>query len=151
MSSSILAILKSLMKQQSMEIKLQRVYYMPKELKPGVLYVSEEYATAAHLCPCGCNSKIRTPLGPTDWTFEETDFGPTLWPSIGNWQRPCQSHYWIIRGQVKWADKWTPEQIASGRKAEELRRLVYYDTIERKRRGILRKSWFWLKELVRRK
>ena len=68
---------------------------MPKELASGILYVSEEFGTAAHLCPCGCGSKIRTPLGPADWGFVETEFGPTLDPSIGNWQRACQSHYWI--------------------------------------------------------
>ena len=69
-----------------MKIELQRVQYMPKELKQGVLYVSEEFGAAAHLCACGCGSKIRTPLGPTEWAFEETDNGPTLCPSVGNWQ-----------------------------------------------------------------
>ena len=62
----------------SMKIRLQHVDYMPKELEPGVLYVSEEFNAAAHLCPCGCGSKIRTPLGPTDWALEENDNGPTL-------------------------------------------------------------------------
>ena len=52
-----------------MKIELQRVHYMPKELKPGVLYVSEEFGAAAHLCACGCGAKIRTPLGPTEWTL----------------------------------------------------------------------------------
>ena len=42
-----------------MKIKLQRVQYMPKDLKPGVLYVSEQFGAAAHLCACGCGSKIR--------------------------------------------------------------------------------------------
>jgi len=86
---------------------------MPKELEPGVLYVSEEFGAAAHLCACGCGSKIRTPLGPTDWAFEEAESGPTLYPSIGNWQHACQSHYWIRQGRVVWAPKWAPEQIAA--------------------------------------
>ena len=66
---------------------------MPKDLKPGVLYVSEQFGAAAHLCACGCGSKIRTPIGPTEWSVEETDVGPTLHPSVGNWQQACQSHY----------------------------------------------------------
>jgi len=33
-----------------MKIELQHVHYMPKDLKPGVLYVSEEFGIAAHLC-----------------------------------------------------------------------------------------------------
>ena len=100
-----------------MKIELQRVHYMPKELKPGVLYVSEEFGAAAHLCACGCGSKIRTPLGPTEWALEETDSGPTLRPSVGNWQQACQSHYWIYRGEIVWSVKWTPEQIAAGRRS----------------------------------
>lgn len=130
-----------------MKIELQRVYYMPKELTPGVLYVSEEFGAAAHLCACGCGSKIRTPLGSTEWTLEETDSGPTLCPSIGNWQQACQSHYWIYRGEIIWSDKWTPEQIAAGRRGEEERRRTYYDALERQRSGVLRRFWQWLKSL----
>jgi hypothetical protein len=76
-----------------MRFVLQRVRYMPKELQPGVLYVSEEFLTAAHLCACGCGAKIRTPLGPAEWSVEEAPQGPTLWPSVGNWQQGCRSHY----------------------------------------------------------
>jgi hypothetical protein len=127
-----------------MKIELQRIRYMPKELKPGVLYVSEEFGTAAHLCACGCGSKIRTPLGPTEWSLEETNSGPTLRPSIGNWQLRCQSHYLIISGEIIWAPKWTPEEIAAGRRNEERRRRAYYDALARKRGGILRRVWRWV-------
>ena len=128
-----------------MKIKLQRVYYMPKELKPGVLYVSEEFGTAAHLCVCGCGAKIRTPLGPTEWAFEETASGPTLRPSVGNWQQACQSHYWINRGEIVWAPKWTPEQIAAGRHYEEECRRAYYDALDRQHGGVIRRLWCWIK------
>lgn len=129
-----------------MKIKLQRVRYMPKELNPGVLYVSEEFGAAAHLCACGCGSKIRTPLGPTEWALEETDNGPSLRPSVGNWQLPCQSHYLIIRGEVIWAPKWTPEEIAAGRCDEERRARAYYDALDRQRGGILQRVWRWVKQ-----
>ncbi len=133
-----------------MKFELQRVHYMPKELKPGILYVSEEFGAAAHLCACGCGSKIRTPLGPTDWSVEETDSGPSLRPSVGNWQQACQSHYVIYRGEIRWADKWGPEQIAAGRRQEEERRRVYYDDLDRSRGGIVQKFWRWLKGLFNR-
>lgn len=138
---------KSSANQNSMKIELQRVRYMPKELKPGVLYVSEEFGAAAHLCACGCGAKIRTPLGPTEWTLEETDGQPTLRPSVGNWQQACQSHYWIYRGDVIWSYKWTPEQIAAGRRRDEERRRVYYDALDWQRGGNLRRFWRWLKSL----
>ncbi len=128
-----------------MKIKLRRVHYMPNELEPDVLYVSEEFGIAAHLCACGCGSKIRTPLGPTDWTLEETESGPTLYPSVGNWQQACQSHYWIYRGEIRWAEKWTSEQIASGRREEEERRRTYYDILDSCGGGALRRflRWVW--------
>lgn len=131
----------------SMKIELQRVHYIPKELKPGVLYVSEEFGAAAHLCLCGCGSKVRTPLGPTEWGIEETGSGPTLEPSIGNWQQACQSHYWIYQGEVIWADKWTPEQIAAGLRRDEKRRLDYYASLDHKRGKPLQRFWRWLKSL----
>jgi hypothetical protein len=133
-----------------MKIKLQRVHHMPKELNLGVLYVSEEFGAAAHLCACGCGSKIRTPLGPTEWALEETDKGPTLRPSVGNWQLPCQSHYLIIRGEIIWARKWTPEEIASGRGDEERRAHAYYDALEGQRAGVLRRFWRWVARLFKR-
>ncbi|MFA6348669.1 MAG: DUF6527 family protein [Candidatus Paceibacterota bacterium] len=133
-----------------MKIELQRVRYMPKELKPGVLYVSEEFGAASHLCACGCGSKIRTPLGQTKWALEETDRGPTLYPSVGNWQQACQSHYWIYRGEIKWSDKWTPEQISSGCRDTEERQRTYYDALDSLRGGVLRRLWRWVKSLFKR-
>lgn len=133
-----------------MRIELERVHYMPKELRPGVLYVSEKFAAAVHLCACGCGAKIRTPLGPTEWAVEETDGGPTLRPSVGNWQQACQSHYWINHGEVIWAPKWTAEQIAAGRAREEERRRAYFEALDRRRGGIMRRIWLWAKSLFAR-
>lgn len=131
-----------------MRIRVQHVRYIPKDLAPGVLYVSKAFGTAAHLCPCGCGSKIRTPLGPTEWAVEETSKGPTLRPSVGNWQKPCQSHYWIWRGEIRWCDKWSSEQIASGKHAEEKRRRAYHDALGRQRFHVPRKFWQWIKGIL---
>lgn len=120
---------------------LQRVHYMPTERAPGILYVSEEFRIALHLCACGCGAKIKTPLGPTEWSIVETERGPSVWPSIGNWQQSCQSHYVISHGEVKWAGKWTPEQIAAGRRSEEERRQAHYDAWYRKNRGLWGRFW----------
>ncbi|TNZ32157.1 hypothetical protein CGK50_24620, partial [Vibrio parahaemolyticus] len=30
---------------------------IPKQLEPGILYVSMEYATAIHSCCCGCGNQ----------------------------------------------------------------------------------------------
>ncbi|MEO6596923.1 MAG: DUF6527 family protein [Planctomycetota bacterium] len=113
---------------------------------PGILYVSKEFGTAAHLCACGCESKVRTPLGPTAWSMKQTKHGPTLWPSVGNWQKPCKSHYLIIRGDVIWAEKWTEADVTAGRCAEAARRVACYD-IEYGDPGVLKSFRRWLKKL----
>lgn len=127
-------------------ITLQRVEYMPKQLEPGILYVSDKFGTAAHLCACGCGAKIRTPLGPTEWSIQETPSGPDVWPSVGNWQQRCQSHYVIHAGKIVWCEKWTPEQIAAGRRGEEQRREAYYEALYA-HQGLLSRIWQWLKKL----
>lgn len=131
-----------------MKIRLERVHYIPKQLEPGVLYVSEEFGAAAHLCACGCGTKVRTPLRPTEWTLEETGGCPTLYPSVGNWQQACKSHYLIRRGEIIWCGEWTPELIATGRRREEERRRLYYNELERSRRFGWAKLWNWLKGLL---
>jgi len=114
------------------KIKLLEVHFLPKDLEPKILYVSEEYGVAGHLCPCGCGNKIITPLGPTEWSFTQVKGKPSLYPSIGNWQLPCRSHYWIIKGEIEWSGQWTEKQIAAGRKAEDKRRKSYYNERQNK-------------------
>ena len=134
--------------QKMTKIELVRVRFIPKKLEPGLLYVSEEFGAALHLCACGCGSKVSTPLGPTEWRLDETASGPSLKPSVGNWQLPCRSHYWISNGNIVWCGKWEPEQVAAGRRIEEERRRVYYDELDRKRTGILQWLWGWIKSLL---
>lgn len=107
-------------------MQLEHVEYMPKELKPWTLYVSKRFNVAAHLCPCGCSSKVVTPIGPCEWSYSEKNGKPTLYPSIGNWQIPCKSHYWITNGEIKWADQWTEQQIKAGYERERQQREEYY-------------------------
>jgi len=130
-----------------MKIKLQYTQYMPKELELGVLYVSKEFETAAHLCACGCGAKIRTPLGPTEWTFEETINGPSLNPSIGNWQQKCKSHYWIYKGEVRWAKEWSQDMIDRGRHGEETRRSIYYENLYAQSGGMIKRFTRWFMRL----
>lgn len=119
---------------------LQQVKYVPRELSPGILYVSTEYKVAAHLCACGCGNKVVTPLGPAEWTFSEKGGRPTLRPSIGNWQLPCRSHYLITDGAVQWAGQWSDAQVLAGRRGEEQRRQAYYVSLDQGR-GFWRGLW----------
>ena len=123
-------------------VKLERVQYLPKQLSPGILYVSEKYSVAGHLCACGCGNKVITPLGPAEWSFSQRDGSPSLWPSIGNWQLPCRSHYIISNGNISWAGAWSEAAILSGRRAEEQRRAAYYE--QRQPSGIIARTWAWM-------
>jgi len=100
---------------------------LPDALEPAVIYVSLEYATAAHLCACGCGHEAVTPLSPTDWQIAydgETlsliggDDAVSRAGSVGNWSFPCRSHYLIRRGRVQWRQPWTTEQVAAGRSGD---------------------------------
>lgn len=130
-----------------MKFKLEKVYYMPKQLEPGILYYTEEFRTCAHLCACGCGVKVRTPISPVEWAITESDKGPSLYPSVGNWQLKCQSHYWINAGKVKWASQWTEEEILSGKLAEQSRRMEYYEIRGQENGSYILRIWNWLKSL----
>jgi hypothetical protein len=106
------------------------VRYIPEHLAPGVLYVSMEYGTAAHSCCCGCGEEVVTPFTPTDWKMSFDGETISLWPSIGNWNLPCRSHYVIERGLVIEARPWTEEQIASEHRRDQAAKAHYYDTPE---------------------
>src|ERR1035437_3026982 len=99
-------------------MRLELVELMPSKLESGVLYVSHKYQTAAHLCACGCGEKIRTQLGPLGWQFKNQRQGPSLYPSIGNWQKPCRSHYFIKGGRIVWAAPMSEAEVLRGRQQE---------------------------------
>jgi hypothetical protein len=130
--------------------RLKRVRLMPRQLESGFLYVSEEFEVAGHLCACGCGEKVITPLGPAQWSFDDAEGGPTLDPSIGSWQLPCKSHYWITAGEVRWARRWTAAQIESGRRAQEERRREYYESRKPRKTGLLRAVTIWFRNLLSR-
>jgi hypothetical protein len=52
----------------------------------------------------------------------------SLDPSIGNWQFPCRSHYWIRRERIVWAPAMSDRAIAAGRKRETEEREAYFAT-----------------------
>lgn len=123
------------------KFELRKVQYMPTQFEPGILYVAEEFKAAAHLCACGCGSIVRTPLN--RWTLIETEQGPSLQPSVGNWEERCQSHYWIEGGNVRWAPKWSRSEIEAGRREEQKRLDAYYQ-----RHKKLRQFWKRLKSFL---
>ncbi|WAC45210.1 DUF6527 family protein [Pseudomonas sp. SL4(2022)] len=89
----------------------QFVAQFPERLVPGELYLAMEFATAVHLCACGCGYKVITPFSPTDWQMSFDGESVSLKPSIGNWSFRCRSHYWVRSGRVVWAGDMSQEAI----------------------------------------
>ena len=133
--------------------------HLPDVLEPGVLFISMEYATATHLCACGCGEEVVTPFTPTDWKMTFDGESISLWPSIGNWTLPCRSHYVIMQGRVVEAGPWTEAQIAAERRRDRAAKARFYGVIEPEdtaakpvapgpdeslRMGILQRMWNWL-------
>ena len=82
------------------------VQYIPEELEQGILYISLEYDAALHKCCCGCGNTVSTPIDPNPphngWTLTNDSGRVSLSPSIGNFQLPCKTHYFIRENQVVW-------------------------------------------------
>lgn len=90
------------------------VDHIPDPLCEGVVYISIKFRTVVHKCPCGCGSEVVTPLSPKSWRLAYDGEKVSLEPSIGNWNLPCQSHYWIRANKIVWAPTWFTHRFVSG-------------------------------------
>ena len=111
-------------------LKHEFVEFIPDDLEQGTIYVSIRFATASHLCCCGCGNKVVTPIRPTDWKLIFDGKTISLDPSIGNWSFACKSHYWIRNNRVKWAPRWSNDEIERGRSHDRAAKQEYFGDIE---------------------
>lgn len=122
--------------------KHEFVEFIPEALDEGTVYVSIRFATSVHKCMCGCGSKVVTPLSPTGWELRFDGRSISLYPSVGSWNLPCKSHYWIRKDKVEWARRWSQEEVNQTRALERQEREGYFehgaastDLAKGKRRG----------------
>ena len=125
------------------------VKFIPKELEDDILYISLDFCTVVHKCCCGCGNEVVTPLSPTDWKLNFDGESISLYPSIGNWNFDCKSHYWIKNNKIKWARKWSKEEINIGRQQEYLFKKRYYDGKKRMNKSDSNSIISKLKRLVK--
>lgn len=129
-----------------MKFLLVEVDRFPSIFQEGTIYWTREFKISAHLCACGCGDVIYLPIGPMDYAITIHSQGPTLRPSVGNWN-VCNAHYFITNGQVQWAVTWNPEQVAAGRAYEDTRRENYY---KQQPRSLIQILLGWVRSLWRR-
>lgn len=91
--------------QKIYELTPKYVYFMPDIMEEGILYISQEFRLAIHLCACGCKMETVTPLNEGGWELTKNDDKVTLRPSIGNfrWEMPnYHAHYFITDNKIQW-------------------------------------------------
>lgn len=107
----------------------------PEVIEEGCIYISIPFATAVHHCCCGCKSEVVTPLSPSQWSLTYDGKSISLYPSIGNWSLPCQSHYWIKNSNIIWARSWSLREIEKNRKINLEARAEYYSNQNSKKKS----------------
>lgn len=110
-----------------MKITHKFVKNIPSKIENGILYISIEYASAIHKCFCGCGNEVVTPFSPTDWKLIFDGKTISLFPSIGNWNFKCQSHYWIKNNEIEWARKWSKKEVEIGVKIDQHNKMKYFN------------------------
>jgi hypothetical protein len=118
----------------------------PKALEDGVLYISRQFSTACHRCCCGCGTKIVTPIRRTEYSLTDVGGRVSVYPSIGNWNHPCQSHYVIRNGQVLAAGSMRQSEINAGRASDQAEKQAYF---EKQPTSWLTKAMSWIRSWFR--
>lgn len=103
---------------------------IPRPMEAETLYVSMDFATASHLCFCGCGAEVVTPLSPVNWQLWYNGEVVSLTPSVGSWSLPCQSHYWIKGGKVVWAGPMSARDIAAVRRRDMQDTQKHYGSVQ---------------------
>jgi hypothetical protein len=89
---------------------------VPQDTLDGILYISIRYSLVIHRCCCGCGKEVTTKLSPSRWSLIFDGDTASLTPSIGNWDYPCRSHYWIWHNEVRWARRFSDDEIEKVRR-----------------------------------
>jgi hypothetical protein len=110
---------------RTVSLVIEMVDRVPFDTAEGTLYVAPERSLAIHRCCCGCGFEVVTKLSPTAWYLEVDGDRPSLYPSIGNWGLPCQSHYIIRKGRIIWVRSFSCRKIDTVRKTVENERVAF--------------------------
>ena len=102
------------------------VELLPDTLIQGVVYVSVEHCTVVHLCCSGCGERVVNGLSPAGWQLIYDGETISLHPSIGNGTLACNSHYWIRRNKVLWAEPLTAAQTRRAQRADRASAVAHH-------------------------
>lgn len=132
-------------------LKYKFLEIIPDIVENGILYISMDRRVAIHLCVCGCGNEVVTPISPTDWELRYYGNAVSLYPSIGNWEFPCKSHYWIIKNEIRHAGKWSKKEIQIGKKQDKKQKEDFYklEKVDSNSKPLKKSRWkSWLVKLL---
>ena len=84
---------------------------IPIQMRPDVVYYTDEFELAGLLCACGCGHRITLLVPDGHEVLDDGGFA-TIRPSIGVLDAACKSHYIISAGHVQWLPAFTGAQAA---------------------------------------
>jgi hypothetical protein len=115
----------------------------PDRPQPGKFYYSEEFRTSLHLCACGCARRVILPIKAAGWRIDLSGAGVSLYPSVGNREFECRSHYLIRKGAVIWLARMSDRVVAASRARDQQHiRAVHRLSL----RKLATNIWSWLRQ-----
>lgn len=113
----------------------------PDQPEPGSFYYSEDFRSSLHLCACGCERRVVLPIKPAGWQMEVAGASVSLYPSVGNREFDCRSHYLIRDGSVIWLAGMSDREVTASRERDEEHiRAVHRISLWKRLKNI----WTWL-------
>jgi hypothetical protein len=119
-----------------MTIEHKFVDLIPDKIPYGILFICIRYKTAVHQCVCGCGNEVVTPISPTDWQISFDGQSVSLHPSIGNWNFPCRSHYWIAHNTVYHSNSWSEEEVKTGREKDQQKKKLFFKKKKKEKKNL---------------
>jgi hypothetical protein len=88
--------------------------------------------------------KVVTPISPVGWQLTFDGETVTLFPSVGSWNFPCRSHYFVRRDTVVSGENMSQYEIERGRARDQKARDEHFgmQTVEPPKAG-KKKRRFW--------
>jgi hypothetical protein len=115
---------------------------LPPQVGPFEFHYSRRFEMAALSCACGCGHRVMLNLLDQHQLVIE-DGLPSVTPSILVSDAPCLSHFFIRRGQVEWAQRWSKKTVDRVMQSQ-VRRHVEQDKKRKPKRSFLRRCADWL-------
>ncbi|HEU4608271.1 MAG TPA: DUF6527 family protein, partial [Chitinophagaceae bacterium] len=93
----------------------------------GWLYLITRYAAQQKRGRIKYGNKVVTPII-LRLTFDGKSV--SLYPSVGNWNFPCKSNYWIKKNVIEHSYSWSYKEIENERKKDSNRKTNYFKWLQ---------------------